>query len=167
TQGRFSAYPSWPNQAVACCSDVDRDTGSGKLLRYCAVHDSGVVVNPLMAEANLHGGIVQGLGGAMYEHLVYDESGQLMTTTFMDYTCPTAVEVPSFEVEHQETPSPFTPLGTKGVGESGVTGPLGAVCSAIENALPDLDLKLSTMPLTPYRVWQAIQVAQAQSGARG
>jgi aerobic carbon-monoxide dehydrogenase large subunit len=166
TQGRFSSYPSWPNQAVACIAEVDPETGVVKVLRYCAVHDSGVVVNPLMAEANLHGGIAQGLGGAMYEHLVYDESGQLMTTTFMDYTCPTAVDVPSFEVEHQETPSPFTPLGTKGVGESGVTGPLGALCSAIENALPHLDLKLSTMPLTPHRVWQAVQAAKAHNGGR-
>jgi carbon-monoxide dehydrogenase large subunit len=117
-----------------------------------------------MAEANLHGGIVQGFGGAMYEHLVYDEAGQLKTTTFMDYTCPTAVDVPRFQVEHQETPSPFTPLGTKGVGESGVTGPLGALCGAIENALPHLNIKLSEMPLTPHRVWQAVQQAQEQGG---
>ncbi|MGD9763960.1 MAG: xanthine dehydrogenase family protein molybdopterin-binding subunit [Candidatus Binatia bacterium] len=164
TQGRFSSYPSWPNQAVACIAEVDPDTGFVKVLRYCAVHDSGVVVNPLMAEANLHGGIVQGLGGAMFEDLVYDDAGQLKTTTFMDYTLPTAVDVPSFEVEHQETRSPFTPLGTKGVGESGVTGPLGALCGAIENALPHLRIDLKTMPLTPHRVWQAIQQAQAQQG---
>jgi carbon-monoxide dehydrogenase large subunit len=160
TQGRFSSYPSWPNQAVACIVEVDPETGKFKILRYCAVHDSGVVVNPLMAEANLHGGIVQGIGGAMYENLVYDESGQLLTTTFMDYTCPTAADVPSFEVEHQETPSPFTPLGTKGVGESGVTGPLGGLCGAIENALPHLSLELNELPLTPNRVWRAIQAAE-------
>ena len=160
TQGRFSSYPSWPNQAVACIIEIDPETGKFKILRYCAVHDSGVVVNPLMAEANLHGGIVQGIGGAMFENLVYDESGQLLTTTFMDYTCPTAADVPSFEVEHQETPSPFTPLGTKGVGESGVTGPLGGLCGAIENALPHLKLQLNELPLTPNRVWKAIQTAE-------
>ena len=160
TQGRFSSYPSWPNQAIACIVEIDPETGKFKILRYCAVHDSGVVVNPLMAEANLHGGIVQGIGGAMFENLVYDESGQLLTTTFMDYTCPTAADVPSFEVEHQETPSPFTPLGTKGVGESGVTGPLGGLCGAIENALPHLKLQLNELPLTPNRVWKAIQTAE-------
>ncbi len=78
----------------------------------------------------------------------------------MDYTCPTAADVPSFEVEHQETPSPFTPLGTKGVGESGVTGPLGGLCGAIENALPHLKLQLNELPLTPNRVWKAIQTAE-------
>jgi len=78
----------------------------------------------------------------------------------MDYTLPTAVEVPSLEFEHQVTPSPFTPLGTKGVGESGVTGIMGAVCSAVENALPHLNINLSEMPLKPDRVWQAIRAAQ-------
>ena len=160
TQGRFSSYPSWPNQAIACIIEVDPETGKIKILKYCAVHDSGTVVNPLMAEANLHGGVCQGIGGAMYENLVYDEAGQLKTTTFMDYTCPTAVEMPWIEVEHQETKSPFTPLGTKGVGESGVTGPLGSVCSAVENAFPELDLKLSDMPLTPQTVWRAIHQAK-------
>jgi len=160
TQGRFSAYPSWPNQAVACIAEIDPDTGAIKVLKYCAVHDSGTVVNPLMAEANLHGGIAQGLGGALYENLVYDEAGQLKTTTFMDYTLPTAVDVPWMDVEHQETPSPFTPLGTKGVGESGVTGPLGSLCSAVENAFPELDLNLSEMPLTPQTVWKAIHQAK-------
>ena len=160
TQGRFSAYPSWPNQAAACIAEIDPETGYMKVLRYCVVHDSGTVVNPLMAEANLHGGIAQGFGGAMFEHLVYDEHGQLQTTTFMDYTLPTAVDVPSFEVEHQETKSPFTPMGTKGVGESGVTGPLGAFCGAIENAFPHLRLDLREMPLTPHRVWKAIQNAE-------
>ncbi|MBI2963224.1 MAG: xanthine dehydrogenase family protein, partial [Deltaproteobacteria bacterium] len=153
--GRFSSYPSWPNQTVACIVEVDPDTGVVKILRYCGVHDSGVVVNPLMAEGNLHGGTVQGIGGALFEQLVYDEIGQLVTGTFLDYTLPTAVDVPRLEIEHQETPSPFTPLGTKGVGESGVTGPLGALCGAVENAFPELKLRFTAMPLTPQRVWRA------------
>ena len=113
------------------------------------VHDAGTIINPLLADANLHGGIAQGIGGAMYEKIAYDESAQPLTATFMDYTIPTAVEMPNFELGHQETPSPFTPLGTKGVGESGVGAPLGALCSAIENALPELDLRLTELPLTP------------------
>jgi carbon-monoxide dehydrogenase large subunit len=160
TQGRFSAYPSWPNAVAACIVEVDDDTGFVKVLRYCMVHDAGKIVNPLLAEANLHGGVAQGLGAALYEQIAYDEDAQPLTATFMDYTIPTAVEVPHVELGHQETLTPFTPLGTKGVGESGVGAPLGALCSAIENALPELDLRLTELPLTPSRVWAAIQSAR-------
>jgi CO/xanthine dehydrogenase Mo-binding subunit len=142
--------------------EIDAETGRFKIHKYFAVHDSGRVINPLLAEANLHGGFLQGIGGAAHEHLVYDDDGQLLTTTFMDYTCPTAVEVPLFEVEHQETLSPFTPLGTKGVGESGVAGALSGLCSAIENALPHLDLRFTDLPLSPNAVWNAIQEAEEQ-----
>lgn len=159
-QGRFSSYPTWPNGAVACIIEVDPETGFVKILRYCLVHDAGRIVNPLLADANLHGGITQGIGGAMYERIAYDEAGQPQTITFMDYTIPTAVEVPSYEIEHQETPSPFTPLGTKGVGESGVGGALNALCSAIEDALPELNLHITELPLMPHRVWHSIQEAK-------
>jgi carbon-monoxide dehydrogenase large subunit len=164
TQGRFSAYPTWPNAAAACIVEVDPEDGFVKILRYCLVHDAGRIINPLLADANLHGGITQGIGGAMYEQIVYDEIGQPKTITFMDYTIPTAVEVPSFEIEHQESPSPFTTLGSKGVGESGVGGALNALCSAVENAMPHLELHVSELPLTPARVWNAIQ--QAGGGRR-
>jgi carbon-monoxide dehydrogenase large subunit len=160
TQGRFSAYPSWPNGVAACIVEVDEETGYVKVLRYCMVHDAGRIVNPLLAEANLHGGVAQGLGAALYEQIAYDEDAQPLTATFMDYTIPTAVEVPDIELGHQETLTPFTPLGTKGVGESGVGAPLGALCSAIENALPELELRLTELPLTPSRVWGAIQSAR-------
>jgi len=159
-QGRFSAYPSWPNGVAACIVEVDEATGFVKVLRYCMVHDAGRIVNPLLAEANLHGGVAQGLGAALYEQIAYDEDAQPLTATFMDYTIPTAIEVPDIELGHQETLTPFTPLGTKGVGESGVGAPLGAMCSAIENALPELDLRLTELPLTPSRVWAAIQGAR-------
>jgi aerobic carbon-monoxide dehydrogenase large subunit len=157
--GRSSAYPSWPNAVVGAIVEVDPADGKLKLLRVCMVHDSGVVVNPMLAEGNVHGGIAQGIGGAIYEHLVYDENGQFKTGTFMDYTLPTAVEIPPLELAHQETRSPFTPLGTKGVGESGVLGILGAICGAVENALPELDLRLLEMPLAPERLLRAIQTA--------
>jgi carbon-monoxide dehydrogenase large subunit len=161
-QGRFSAYPSWPNGVAACIVEVDEETGFVKVLRYCMVHDAGRIVNPLLAEANLHGGVAQGLGAALYEQIAYDEDAQPQTATFMDYTIPTAIEVPDIELGHQETLTPFTPLGTKGVGESGVGAPLGALCSAIENALPELDVRLTELPLTPSRVWAAIQGAREQ-----
>jgi carbon-monoxide dehydrogenase large subunit len=163
-EGRSSAYPSWPNAAVGTIVEVDPATGVLKLLRVCMVHDSGVVVNPLLAEGNTQGGIAQGIGGAIYEHLVYDENGQFKTATFMDYTLPTAVEIPPIQMAHQETRSPFTPLGTKGVGESGVLGILGAICGAVENALPELSLRLLEMPLSPERVWRAIQAAPRRDG---
>lgn len=163
-QGRFSAYPSWPNGVSACVVEVDPETGFMKILRCCMVHDAGKIVNPLLADANLHGGIAQGFGAAVYEQLVYDEAAQPITSTFMDYTIPTAMEVPNLELGHQETPTPFTPLGTKGVGESGVGAVLGAMCSAIENALPDLDLHLTELPLTPSTVWTAIQEAKDTAG---
>jgi carbon-monoxide dehydrogenase large subunit len=158
-QGRFSAYPSWPNGVAACVVEVDPETGVVEILRFCMVHDAGKIVNPLLADANLQGGIAQGIGAALYEEIAYDEYAQPLTATFMDYTIPTAVELPSFELGHQETLTPFTPLGTKGVGESGVGAPLGALTSAVENALPHLDLRLTELPLTPARVWSAIQKA--------
>jgi carbon-monoxide dehydrogenase large subunit len=163
TQGRLSSYPTWPSASCAAVVEVDPDTGHTRLVRYVLVHDSGKIINPLLADANLQGGVAQGVGGAMYEQLVYDGAGQPLTTTFMDYTIPTAVEMPNVEIAHQETPSPFTPLGTKGVGESGVGGTLGSLCSAIENAFPELDLHLNELPLTPERVWRAIQ----QAGRKG
>ncbi len=159
-QGRYNAYPAWPNQAAACVVEVDPEDGMVRILRFVSVHDSGVVINPLTAEANVHGGIAQGIGGALYENLVYDDDGQLMTTTFMDYTLPTATELPRFEVAHQETPSPFTPLGTKGVGESGVACPLGALCAAVEDALEDFNVRIDALPLSPERIWSAIQAGQ-------
>jgi carbon-monoxide dehydrogenase large subunit len=164
-QGRFSAYPSWPNGVAACIAEVDPDTGFVKVLRYCMVHDAGTIVNPLLADANLHGGIAQGLGAALFEQIVYDDAAQPLTATFMDYTLPTAVEIPRVELGHQVTPTPFTPLGTKGVGESGVAAILNALCSAVENALPELELTFTQVPLTPATVWEAIQEAKlAQAG---
>jgi carbon-monoxide dehydrogenase large subunit len=160
-QGRFSTYPTWPYGCAACVVEVDEETGSFRILRYLLVHDAGTIINPLLANANLHGGITQGIGGAVFEEIAYDEAGQPLTSTFMDYTIPTAVDVPMFELGHQATPTPFNPLGAKGVGESGVGGALGALCNAIENAFPELDLHLTRLPLTPARVWEALEEARA------
>jgi carbon-monoxide dehydrogenase large subunit len=159
-QGRFSNYPAWPNGTAAAVVEVDEETGQVKVLRYCLVDDTGRLINPMLVAANLHGAITQGIGGAMYEAISYGGDGQLHTATLMDYTIPTAVEVPMFEIGHQETLSPFTPLGMKGAGESGVGSALGALCGAIENAFPELDLRLDELILTPGRVWKAIQDAR-------
>jgi carbon-monoxide dehydrogenase large subunit len=161
-QGRFSTYPTWPYGAAACVVEVDPETGFVTLLRYCLVHDAGTIINPLLADANLHGGMTQGIGSALYEEIAYDDFGQPLTATFMDYTIPTAIEAPKYELDHLNSPSPFTPLGAKGVGESGVGAALGALCGAIEDALPHLDLHLTRLPLTPNRVWKAIQEAESK-----
>ena len=161
-QGRFSSYPTWPYGAAGCVVEVDPDTGMVKILRVCFVHDAGKIVNPLLATANLHGALAQGIGGSMYEEIAYDDIGQLRTTTFMDYTIPTAVELPRFEIGHHETPSPFTPLGTKGVGESGIGGTMNALCSAIESALYPLDVRISRLPLFPDRIWEQVQAARVK-----
>jgi carbon-monoxide dehydrogenase large subunit len=170
TQGRFSNYPAWPFGSSAVMVEVDPETGAVQILDYTLVEDAGTVINPLLVDANLHGGITQGIGSAMFESIQYDEAGQLQTATLMDYTIPTAVEMPNFDIEHQETPSPFTPMGMKGAGESGVGSALGALCSAIENAFPELDLQITELPLTPSRVWKQIRRAQervAGSAASG
>ena len=159
-QGRISTYPSYPNMAHLAFVEVDGETGEVKILKYAAVHDCGFVMNPMMVEGQLHGGIVQGIGGALYENLVYDDSGQLLTTTFMDYPIPTSMEVPRIEVANHETKSPFTPYGTKGVGESGPVGAPAVLISAVEDALSSLGVKITELPLTPNKVWELIRDAK-------
>jgi carbon-monoxide dehydrogenase large subunit len=158
--GSLGLYPTWSNGAAACVVAVDADTGLLRVLRYCYVHDAGRIVNPLLAEAQIHGGIVQGIGGALYEHVVYDDAAQIQTGSFMDYTLPTAVEAPTIELEHLETPSPFTPMGTKGVGESGLGAAVAAICSAVEDAFPELDLDIDAVPATPNAIWRAVARAR-------
>lgn len=159
-------YPTWPNGAYVALVEVDVETGKVTVLRLITIHDTGNMINPMMVDANMHGGMAQGLGGIMFENLVYDDNGQLLTSTFMDYTVPTAVDLPSFEIGHVVTPSPFNPLGAKGAGESGVGGPLNAVVSAVEDALRPLNVRghLLETPLTPARVWQFIRGGTSGSG---
>ena len=161
-EGRLNFYSTWPNGATVAVVSVDPDTGVVKVKRIVSVHDAGVLVNPLLVDANLHGAFAQSLGGTLFEDLVYDESGQLLTATFMDYTLPTAADVPGFEIHHEKTPSPFNPLGAKGAGESGISGPMAAVASAVDDALrgAGLNVHVMEMPLTPQRVWRYVQEAR-------
>ncbi|MCW5678221.1 MAG: xanthine dehydrogenase family protein [Xanthobacteraceae bacterium] len=159
-QGRFNPYPTWPFMASAAVVEVDRDSGLVKVLQYVAVHDCGKVINPTLVDANTQGAIAQGIGGTLYEELIYDETAQLQTATLMDYTLPTAVEIP-FDVTlgHQETPTFATPLGTKGAGESGVAATMSAVVSAVEDAIPVAGIEFMQLPLKPHRVWRTIREA--------
>jgi carbon-monoxide dehydrogenase large subunit len=160
-KGRISPYPTWPNGACIAVVEVDPETGVVKVLRYVMVHDAGFVVNPTLVDGNVLGAIAQGIGGALYENMVYDENGQLRTATFMDYTLPTAIEMPPCTIAQQVTLSPFTLMGMKGAGESGIAAPLAAIASAIENAFPERSLQLMETPLMPSRVWHALRGEEA------
>ncbi len=150
----------FPFGAHACVVDIDAETGKVKVIRYVAVDDCGNAINPLLIEGQVHGGIVHGLGQALYERVHYDEDGQLVTGTFVDYGLPTAAELPSFETDRTVTPSPVNSLGVKGVGEAGTIAASAAVTNAVIDALRPLGVDYINMPLSPMRVWEAISEAQ-------
>jgi CO/xanthine dehydrogenase Mo-binding subunit len=136
------------------------------VVRYVVVDDVGTILNREIVEDQVRGGVVAGLGGALKEELVYDEDGQLMTGTFMDYGIPTAADVPPIEVLHLESPTPRTPLGAKGVGEAGAIGSYAAVANAVADALRPLDVRPHRLPLTPAAVWTMIAQARKENVAR-
>jgi len=136
--------------------EVDRDTGDIEFLRYVAVDDCGRVINPMLVDGQIHGGIVQSIGQAMFEEVVYDEQGQLVTGTLMDYALPRASHIPEFELDRTETPSPVNPLGVKGVGEAGTIGATPAIVNAIVDALAPFGVKHLDMPVKPENIWRII-----------
>ena len=150
----------FPFGAHACVVDVDAETGKIKVVRYVAVDDCGRAINPMLIEGQVHGGIVYGIGQALYERVHYDEDGQLVTGTFVDYALPTAAELPSIETDRTETPSPVNSLGAKGVGEAGTIAASAAVTNAVIDALRPLGVSYINMPLSPVRVWEAISEAK-------
>jgi carbon-monoxide dehydrogenase large subunit len=155
----------FPFGAHACVVEVDAETGKVEVVRYVSVDDCGPAINPMLIEGQVHGGIVHAIGQALYEQVVYDEDGQLVTGTFVDYALPTAAELPGFETARTETPSPTNSLGVKGVGEAGTIAATPAVAAAVLDALAPLGVKDLDMPFTPLRVWQAIEAANGQGGA--
>ncbi|OLE37329.1 MAG: hypothetical protein AUG00_08475 [Candidatus Rokubacteria bacterium 13_1_20CM_2_70_7] len=148
---------TWAFGAHACVVEVDVETGEVRLLAYAAVHDCGQPINPAVVEGQLHGGIVQGIGTALTEELVYDERGQLLTASLMDYGLPKADQVPALEVVPLGYPSMINELGIKGVGESGIISPPPAIANAVEDALADRGVEITRVPLTAARVWEAIR----------
>jgi CO/xanthine dehydrogenase Mo-binding subunit len=144
--------------------EVDPETAMVSILRYLVVHDCGTIINPTLVEGQIHGGVAQGIGNAFYEQLVYDEQGQLLNASFMDYLIPTATDVPPIETAHRETPSPYNPLGLKGVGEAGCI-PTGALfAQAVENALAGSGVEITEIPLSPNRLFELIERARAATG---
>jgi carbon-monoxide dehydrogenase large subunit len=148
---------AFSNGAQVCELEVDPDTGTVEILAYHAVDDIGRVINPMIVEGQLHGGLAQGIGQALCERTVYDE-GQLLSASFMDYALPRASDLPSFVSETDESqPCTHNPLGAKGCGESGTIGAPAALVSALLDALAPLGVAEFEMPATPHRVWEAIE----------
>ncbi len=150
---------SWPNGSHACVVEVDTETGSIDILRYVAVDDCGVQINPNLVQGQLHGGIAQGIAEALFEEALYDAEGNLLTGNMASYMVPGPPEIPSFELDHTVTPSPTNPLGVKGVGEAGTIAAPPAVINAVVDALSHLGVTNVERPATPERVWRAIQEA--------
>ena len=152
---------SWPSGAHAAIVEVDTETGDTRLVRYVAVDDVGVPVNPEIIDGQVHGGIAQAISAALYEEGIYDEDGNLLTTTMTNYLVPSAAELPSFETDRIETSSPTNPLGVKGVGETGTIAATPAVINAVVDALSHLGVSDIQLPATPERVWRAIEEAKS------
>jgi aerobic carbon-monoxide dehydrogenase large subunit len=117
------------------------------------VHDCGTIVNPMILEGQVHGGVAQGVGGALYERMAYDDSGQLLNASYMDFLIPYASEVPHIEIDHLETPSPLNPLGIKGAGEAGVIPGSAAIAAAVEDAESDWGIVIDSMPISPSELF--------------
>jgi carbon-monoxide dehydrogenase large subunit len=158
---------TFPFGAHICVSEVDTETGSVKIRDYIAVDDCGPVINPTIVDGQLHGGLAQGIAQALYEGVIYDEDGNLLTASMVNYMIPGAPELPNFTLDRTVTPSPSNPLGVKGVGEAGTIGAPPAVINSVIDALSPMGIRHIDMPASPMRVWKAIQNAQGKpSGDR-
>jgi carbon-monoxide dehydrogenase large subunit len=142
--------------------EVDIETCGVRILRYVVVNDSGRIINPMIVEGQLIGGVAHGIGNALFEWMGYDEAAQPVTTTFADYLLPSATEVPAIELKLAEFPSPLNPLGVKGVGESGCVPAAAAIVSAIENALAPFGVRISEYPVTPARLFALLASCRRQ-----
>jgi carbon-monoxide dehydrogenase large subunit len=156
---------SFPHGTHLCATEVDTETGQVRIRSYVCVDDIGHVVNPLIVDGQVHGGLAQGIAQALYEEAVHDESGTLLSGSFADYLLPSAVDLPSFTTGRTETPATTNPLGVKGVGEAGTIASTPAVVNAVIDAVRHLGVSDIEMPCSPMRVWQAIRTA-TEGGAR-
>jgi carbon-monoxide dehydrogenase large subunit len=154
---------SYANACHVAEVEVDAETGEVKILRYVAMQDSGVLINPMMVEGQIHGGVAHGIGNTFYEWMGYDDGAQPVTTTFADYLLPTATEVPMLVTLYKETPSPLNPLGVKGVGEAGTIPAAAALISAVEDALTPFGVRIGQVPLSPMKIVEMIRAAGTAS----
>jgi carbon-monoxide dehydrogenase large subunit len=156
-----STYPFGAHVSIV---EIDLDTGDARPLRHVAVDDCGRILNPMMVEGQVHGGVAQGIAQALYEEVVFDEEGNPMTSNLTTYSIPSAAELPGYETAHTITPTTRNPLGAKGIGESGTIGAGPAVHNAVVDALSDLGVRHVDMPATPERLWRAIRDAGTANG---
>jgi carbon-monoxide dehydrogenase large subunit len=152
---------TWPFGTHVAMVEVDPDTGDVEILEYHAVDDCGNVISPMIVAGQVHGGIAQGIGQAMFEDAIYDADGNMLTGSLLDYPLPTAADLPSFDLHRTVTPSPINPMGVKGIGEAGTIGSAHTIVNAVVDALTPLGVKHIDMPLRPRRVWQAMQEARS------
>jgi len=150
----------WPFGAHICAVEVDAETGNAQITKYVAVDDCGNIINPMIVDGQLHGGIAQSIGQALYEEMVYDQDGQLRSATFLDYTIPSMNEIPNIQLDRTITPSPTNELGVKGIGEAGTIAATAAIINAICDAVSPLGIKHVDMPATPDRLWNQIKEAR-------
>jgi carbon-monoxide dehydrogenase large subunit len=158
--------PNYPNGCQVCEVEVDPETGVVTIDRFAAVDDLGMIINPMICEGQIHGGIAQGAGQALWENVAYDASGQLLTGSFLDYGMPRAEDFPAFVSELVEIPAKTNPLGIKGIGESGTIGAPPTIVNAVLDALRPLGVEHIDMPLTPVRIWNAINAARRGNNDR-
>ena len=156
-----STPSAFPNGVHIAEVEIDPETGVVAVVKYSMVNDFGVIVNPLLVEGQAHGGVVQGIGQALMERVVFDEDGQLLTGSFTDYALPRASDAVMFQIGSHPVPAKTNALGAKGCGEAGCAGSLPAVMNAVVDALSEYGIRHIDMPATPFRVWQAIQAARA------
>ena len=148
---------TFPFGTHLCAVEIDPDTGAVEIVRYISVDDCGKVINPLLAEGQVHGGLAQGIAQALYEDAVYDADGNLLTPTLLEYAVPKADMLPKYELHRTVTPTPVNPLGVKGIGEAATIGSTPAVCNAVMDALRPFGVEHLDTPLTPEKVWRAMQ----------
>lgn len=160
----FDPPGTFSNATHGAVVEIDPETGEVRIDRYIVVEDCGVVINPMIVEGQVRGGVAQGIASALYEQLIYDDEGQLVTSTLMDYLIPTTTEIPSIEIYHLETPSEFSETGAKGMGEGGTIGAPGAIANAVADALSHLGIEVDRLPITPDRLRAAIKESRAQRG---
>jgi carbon-monoxide dehydrogenase large subunit len=157
---------TWANAVHVAVIEIDIETGAIKLLEYIVAHDAGRLINPLLVNGQIHGGVAQGIGAALYEEIAYDQNGQLLSGSFINYLLPGSMEVPNIKVVHLESPSPLNPLGVKGLGEGGAIAPPAAIANALADALLPFAPRVNEIPLTPDRVLTLVSPKEAHSEAR-
>jgi carbon-monoxide dehydrogenase large subunit len=151
---------TWPGGTHVCVVEVDTETGATEIVNYVAVDDCGTVINPMIVEGQVHGGVAQGIAEALYEEAIYDDKGNLMTSSMTQYLVPAATEIPAMTLDRKETPSTTNPLGVKGIGEAGTIAAPPAVVNAVIDAVSHLGVKHIAKPVSPERVWRAIRDAK-------